>query len=202
MEHEFKPGIEIVNLSPLKANVLVNYLKGRNVDIDLARMYCEQATVRFPLGRNPDREYIYISFRNDKGGYELRNHYKAKFGKRSTSPKYFTRFQGDPNTYNLFEGFIDFLSMLTKYKRQKFKNTTVVLNSLVNIAYLYETLKKNEENNLFLDNDEAADKYIWKGDKKSRIVSLKDQGIPYKDRRDLFGKNNDINDALNGEPYI
>lgn len=200
---EYKPGIEIVNTSPLKASVLIEYLSSRGVDIDIARLYCTEALVRFPNSTsNPNKEHLYIAFRNDKGGYELRNQYKSKIGKVSSSPKYFTRIEGDPEKYNLFEGFIDFLTMLTKYKVQQFKNTTVILNSLVNLLYLYETLKSNEENNVFFDNDEAADKYIWKGDPKMKIVSLKEQGIIYTDRRDMFALANDINDLANGKIYI
>lgn len=197
------PGIEVLSITPLKAKPLIEYLQSRGVDIDLARLYCSQAVLRFPTSPiNPEQRHSYIAFRNDKGGYEFRNHYRTSISKRSSSPKYFTRIEGDPNRYNLFEGFVDMLSILTKYQKLKFSNTTVVLNSLVNLMYLYETLKTNEENNIFLNNDEAADKYIWKGDDKSKIVSLKDQGIPYTDRRDMFGIANDINDLINGKIYI
>ena len=196
-------GIEIVHLSSLRNKALVEYLQSRKVDIDLARMYCFQALVKFPDGINPKQTHLYIAFRNDKGGYALRNHYKnSTIAKISSSPSYFTRIEGDPNKYNLFEGFVDYLTMLTKYKTHRFKNTTVVLNSLVNILYLYETLKSNEENNIFLNNDESADKYIWKSDFKSGVVSLKEQNIPYTDCRHLFGLANDINDFANGKIYI
>ena len=194
------PGIEIENITPLKAKLLIDYLKSRGVDIDIARLYCQQAVVSFPTAKKSEQKHTYIAFRNDKGGYEFRNHYKTRIAKVSSSPKYFTRIEAEPNRYNIFEGFIDFLSMLTKYQKQKFKNTTVVLNSLVNIRYLYETLKTNEENNIFLDNEEDADRYIWKGG--HGVESLKEQGIPYIDRREMFGIANDINDMINGRIYI
>jgi len=197
-----KPGIEIVNVVPLTSPILIEYLQDRKVDIDLARLYCEQATARFPRGKNPNKEHLYISFRNDKGGYELRNQYTFDIKKVSSSPKYFTRFIADPNKYNLFEGFMDFLTMLTMYKRERFKNTTVVLNSLVNLLYLYETLRTNEENNLFLDNDLAAQKYIYTGDEKNKIISLKDRDIPFKDQRIMFGHAGDINDYAVGKLII
>lgn len=199
---ENKPGVEIVQTLPIQSKVLIDYLQGRGVDIDLARIYCVQAIVRFPGGRDPEQKHAYIGFRNDKGGYELRNHYRSSIRKISTSPKYFSRIAGNPDKYNLFEGFIDYLTLLTKYRTQSFKNTTVVLNSLVNLTYLYETMKSNDENNLFLDNDEPADKYIFKGDKKLKIESLKERGIPYTDRREMFKFANDINDYATGKIYI
>lgn len=197
-----KPGLEIMDVFPLRNPRLFAYLKGRGVDIDIARIYCEEAIVKFPFGKDPEKKHSYIAFRNDKGGYELRNHYGIQMSKVSSRPKYFTRIAGEPDKYNLFEGFIDFLTLLGKYQVQRFRNTTVVLNSLVNIAYLYQTLEKNDENNLFLDNDEAADKYIFKGDKSLGIKSLKEMGIEYIDRRELFKHANDINDYVNGKLYI
>lgn len=196
------PGIEVVNIEPLASPILIGYLKERKVDIDLARVYCEQALAIFPRGQNPNKKHLYISFRNDKGGYELRNHYNFDIKKVSTSPKYFTRFVGEPNKYNLFEGFIDFLTLLTMYKKQSFKNTTVVLNSLVNMLYLYETLRANEENNLFLDNDATARKYIYTGDKNNKIISLKEQQIPFTDQRKYFPHAGDINDYALGKLII
>lgn len=198
----YKPGIEIVDLRPLTDGYLLNYIRERLVDVDLARIYCQQAYVRFPTGKDSSKEHLYIAFKNDKGGYELRNHYSVDIKKVSTSPKYFTRFNGDPEKYNLFEGFFNFLALLTRYKKDHLKNTTVVLNSLVNLVYLYETLKKCTENNIFLDNDEPADKFLFKGDPKLKIVSLKEQGIPYTDRRDIFGGANDYNDFIQGKLII
>lgn len=197
-----KPGIEIVDIFPLRNPKLFDYLVGRNIDVDLARIYCKEALVIFPFGKNPKKKHSYIAFRNDKGGYELRNHYGIQMAKVSSRPKYFTRILGEENKYNFFEGFIDYLSLLGQYKREKFKNTTVVLNSLVNIVYLHQTMKENEENNLFLNNDEAADKYIFKGDPKMKIESLKDLGIHYIDHREMFKEANDINDYINGKIFF
>lgn len=198
----YKPGIEIVDLKPLSDYNLIRYIRKRLVDVDLAKKYCQQATVIFPTGKNSSREHLYIAFKNDKGGYELRNHYSYDIKKVSTSPKYFTRFDGVPDVYNLFEGFFNYLAILTRYKKDQLSNTTVVLNSLVNIVYLYETLKKNKENNIFLDNDGPADKFLFKGDPKLKIVSLKEQGIPYTDRRNIFGGANDFNDFVQGKLII
>lgn len=197
-----EPGIEIVDTFDIRNPRLINYLRGRRIEIDLAKVYCREALIRFRYGNNPEKIHSYIAFKNDKGGYELRNHYNLDISKISSSPKYFTRIAGVEDKYNLFEGFIDYLSLLSKYQTERFKNTTVVLNSLVNITYLYETLKKNTENNIFLNNDEAADKYVYKGDKKLKIKSFKEQGIDYIDRRLMFDMYNDINDYINGKILI
>jgi len=202
LEHEVESGIKIVQTLPLQSKVLIDYLQGRGIDIDLARIYCSQIVVTFPGGKDPTQKHTYIGFRNDKGGYDLRNHYNSSIKKISTSPKYFTRISGNPDKYNFFEGFIDYLTFLTKFQTQKFRNTTVVLNSLVNLVYLYETMKSNDENNIFLNNDEPADKYIYNSDDFLNIISLKDRGISFIDRRDMFKYANDINDYANGKIYI
>lgn len=202
IEYEFKPGLSIDDVSPLTNPTLISYLQGRNVNIDIAKLYCEQAVVRFLRGQKPDKTHLYISFKNDKGGYEFRNQYSIDIAKVSSSPKYFTRFMGVPDQYSLFEGFIDFLTHLTRLKKEKLSNTAVVLNSLVNMLYLYQTLSNNKVNDLYFDNDGPADKYIYKGDEKNKIVSLKDQGIVYTDKRNTFPHANDINDYALGKFII
>lgn len=53
-----------------------------------------------------DKEYFGIGFKNDSGGYELRNQYY----KASSSPKDIKTFAVGANKAVVFEGFFDFLS--------------------------------------------------------------------------------------------
>ena len=55
-----------------------------------------------------------IGFKNDSGGYELRNPYF----KGSSSPKDITTFNNGAKEATVFEGFIDFLSFMAIHKNQ------------------------------------------------------------------------------------
>jgi hypothetical protein len=112
-----------------------------------------------------EKRYFAISFKNDHGGFELRN----EFFKGGSSPKGISTIQaydqaGFPksDTLNIFEGFFDFLSFVTYYNQVKLFKTAIVLNSLAFIDRLLPELKFYGKVNLFLDNDEAGKKATMK----------------------------------------
>ena len=116
------PGIIINHLQPIANNALLEYLVVRNIPLNIARKYTQEAyyTVN-------NKRYFSIAFVNDKGGFELRN----KYSKLATSPKYYTTFPvPESNQLNIFEGFFNFLSALTYYNTSSLKHNTIVLNSL------------------------------------------------------------------------
>ena len=82
--------------------MLCRYLRQRRIEKSIAGKYCYE--VQFT---NADKEKIYkaIGFKNNAGGYELRNEYF----KGSSSPKYVTYLDNNSNNISVFEGFFDFL---------------------------------------------------------------------------------------------
>lgn len=159
-------------------------LKHRRINVNIAKKYCEQAYFRFPQSyKDPNKRHIAIAFKNDLGGYELRNSYL----KISNTPKFYTYIPGEGNDRDFFEGFMDFLSYLTYKRVDKNKNHSYILNSLIYLPSLFDTMKKPGENNMYLDNDHAADLHIQE---------LKDEGIKFNDKREMYMIYNDINDML------
>jgi hypothetical protein len=142
-----RPPIEILKTGPLWSKPLISYLaENRKINLHLARPFiCE---VRYRIGSNT---FSAIGFRNDLGGYELRSIYF----KGGNSPKYFTTIPGRVECVNLFEGFIDFLSILTFAQKSRPMNQTIVLNSVNNVPRLPD-LSQFKEINLYLDNDPAG----------------------------------------------
>ena len=65
---------------------------------------------------NADKEKIYsaIGFKNNAGGYELRNEYF----KGSSSPKCVTYLDNKADKISVFEGFFDFLSHQSIHQKQ------------------------------------------------------------------------------------
>ena len=142
-----KTGMELLEVSPIKSGSLVKYLTlERKINMDIARLFLGEARYR-----TNGNVYNAISFRNDLGGYELRN----PIFKGAISPKYYSTLPGQADGINLFEGFMDFLSALTMYQTTGLKFTTIVLNSVSNVSKL-PALSAYQTINLFLDNDEAG----------------------------------------------
>lgn len=149
-----EPGIIINHLQPLQNNALLQYLIERKIPLSIARRYAEEAYYT-----TNNKRFFSIAFRNDKNGYELRSPYY----KNCTSPKYYTSFQIPGSTeLNLFEGFLDAISLLAFNQAQSFSESTIVLNSLSNLQLIIPLLTNYKKINLYLDNDfsgiEAADK--------------------------------------------
>jgi hypothetical protein len=91
-------------VEPLRHRALTTYLADRGIPRDLARRYLEEIHYR-----RDGKAYFALSFRNDSGGYELRNPYF----KGTLGPKDITLLRGKAtptSTIAVFEGVIDFLS--------------------------------------------------------------------------------------------
>ena len=139
--------IIIKNLEPLGSHALLSYLKTRHITLAFAKMFLREAKYTVH-----GREYFALAFKNDLGGYELRN---AIF-KTGSSPKSFTTISGDdPSQLNIFEGFMDFLSCCSYYGRVP-RFTTIVLNSLSFLPKIENIIASVKTINLYLDNDKAG----------------------------------------------
>lgn len=178
--------IEIRSISPLNHPALVDYLRDRSIDLSAARKYCHE--VRYTIG---DKEYFAIGFKNDAGGWELRN----RNFKGSSSPKNITTAQNGSDTVVVFEGFFDFLSYLTLKKNSSPTIDTVVLNSVTNLTKAIPFLQSHRTVHAFLDNDEA--------ERKSR-ASLREllPGTEVVDQSPFYRNHADLNDYLCNRPAL
>ncbi|MCT4586652.1 MAG: toprim domain-containing protein [Carboxylicivirga sp.] len=141
-------GLEITNVCKLKRSPLIQYLRTRLNDVRFAGEYVSE--VSFIVG---EKKYYAIGFKNDKGGYELRN----KYFKGCSSPKHITTIPGRKDTLNIFEGFMDYLTALSYFNISKPYNKTIVLNSLSHLKEVTPHLGQYKQINLYLDNDKAGE---------------------------------------------
>ncbi|MBF4488212.1 toprim domain-containing protein [Flavobacterium sp. CSZ] len=167
--------IIILKEQPLQSISLLHYLRQRKIPIGIAREYCCEVS----YGIN-EHSYYGIGFKNDFGGFEIRNPYF----KASSSPKGITTFQHTDKKVLVFEGFMDFLSYRSLSGRLKNqKESFVVLNSLSFLEKARPFMEKHKAVSLYLDRDEPGQKFTelalgW-GSK------YKDQSALYKDCKDL-----------------
>ena len=140
----------IESVADISDQALVAYLHERAIPIDLARLYLKQ--VGYRVGSNT---YRALGFGNDAGGFEVRNRsFKGSIGTKDITT---LAREGSVSTA-VFEGFFDFLSVLTHYKRDQATGNVMVLNSLALLPRGIERMKANsiERVHAYFDHDEAG----------------------------------------------
>ena len=155
---------------------LLGYLTGRDIYPAIARTYCRD--VRYTIG---GKEYFAIGFRNDAGGWELRN---PRF-KGSSTPKNITTLDNGSDTAMVFEGFIDFLSYLSLKANPAPAIDTSVLNSVTNLQKAVPFLARHRIVHAFLDNDDAGRKALARLEESLPSSEVIDQSVFYRDHKDL-----------------
>lgn len=175
---------------PLQHGALLSYLDSRKVDVDIAKKYCHE--VYFSLGA---KRYFALGFENVRGGFEIRNQYF----KACIAPKDVSVVSPLPHNKDcyLFEGFIDFLSFLTKWKQAKFVSFSpyfdyVVLNSVSNLHKAVPWLDKYQTVTCCLDNDDAG---------RRAVDALSELREGIHDASGAYEGYKDLNDMLRDRRY-
>jgi len=174
---------------PITDPNLCSYLLKRKIEKNIADRYCHE--INFTIAA---KEYKAIGFKNNAGGYELRN----EFFKGSNSPKYVSYLDNNANNITVFEGFFDFLSYQSINQNQQYDLTNfLVLNSLSFFERSLLLMEKHENIHLFLDNDEAGRKCTSLAQKRS--LKFINESKLYDGCKDLneWNMKNNINQKIN-----
>ena len=173
---------------PIQDLMLCRYLMQRRIDKNIADSYCHE--VHFSNGDN-DKIYRAIGFKNNAGGYELRNEYF----KGSSSPKYVTYLDNKAKNIALFEGFFDLMSYESINKNQQDdlpglpirQMNFLILNSLSFFEGSLLLMEKHREIHLYLDHDNAG--------RKCTNLALK-RSPKFRDESKLYKGFKDVNDWM------
>ena len=174
-----KKNYEITNVQNLSNPVLLDYLKGRKLNLELCKKYlCE---VHYQInGHN----YFGIGFKNDENGFEIRN----KYVKLCLGKKWFTHLKNDSESAVVLESWSEFIALLTLHPKIEKAHDFVILNSLTLSSKIESIMKHYERIFLTLDSDEAGNKVTqkllekWKG--------------KCSDSRNIYSNSKDLNDFL------
>jgi len=178
-EGDAESKIKILQEKTISSFSLLRYLHQRRLPIDLVEVYCRE--VKYELH---GKEYFGIGFKNNSGGYEIRNPYF----KASSSPKDITTFNNGAKEANVFEGFTDFLSFMAIHKNQpQIPSDFVILNSVSFFEKARPFMEEHESIRLYLDRDATGQNY------SRYALSLSNK---YKDESSLYQHHNDLNDCL------
>lgn len=188
---EGKSKIKVLSDREINSSRLLQYLKKRNIDFEVAKKFCRE--ISFEIY---NKKYSAIGFQNRRGGYELRS---DNF-KGSSSPKdvsFITEEIEKNQSKNLlvFEGFFNFLSFKTLEQKGQLREHSLttkqdnflVLNSLSFFEKSRSLMEKHEMIYLFLDQDQQGIKWT----KEALRWSEK-----YKDRSQFYQQHKDLNEYL------
>lgn len=172
-----EPQIKIITEKHLQSISLLRYLKQRRIAESIAKKYCRE--VIFSLH---DKRYTAIGFKNNDGGFELRNNWF----KGSSSPKAVTSIENSSADLTVFEGFFNFLSHQTIHQQQTLSRSNfLILNSTAFFEKSRRLMEQHQHIKLFLDRDNGGQRCT----KQALEWSKK-----YNDESHLYKGYNDLNE--------
>lgn len=144
---EKESNYEIKSVESITNFQLIDYMQSRFVSQSVLKKYCVE--IQYKMN---SKFYYGIGFKNDSSGYEIRNKYfKGCLGKKDI-----TQLKNDKIQVIIFEGWIDFLSLIILYPSIELAFDFIILNS-VSLKEKVENLKRNyEQIYLCFDNDDAG----------------------------------------------
>lgn len=168
---------QISQVKEIQHPALWEYLKSRKVENQMEFLN----EIHYEMN---DKNYFGIDFKNDSGGYEIRNAYsKICLGKKDI-----TSIKNDSKSLRIFEGFFDFLSLknIENYL-DKEPSDYIILNSVSMLNKIKSEMKNYENIELYLDNDDAGNR---------AVQMLKNENENSEDCRLLYSDFKDLNDWL------
>jgi len=168
---------EIIKIENVQHPALLEYLKERKVEKQTEFL----KEIHYRMN---DKNYFGIGFKNDSGGYEIRNKYsKICLGKKDIST-----IKNNSNSLRIFEGFFDFLSFKNVEKfLEKEPSDYIILNSVSMVSNIKNAVENYENIELYFDNDEAGNRAV-------EIIRNENQNV--KDCRVLYSDFKDLNDWM------
>ena len=148
-----EPGLVITGVYPLRSRTLLGYLWGRGIHREIAAEYCSE--VYYYMKDRPDRRFYAVGWRNDSGGYELRN----AIIKLAAAPKDITTVNDLSSCpFYVFEGFVDYLSAIQLGIVNPERSNAIVMNSTAMIRRAIDALAVSGPAEIIclLDSDDAG----------------------------------------------
>lgn len=172
-----KPNYRILETREIGNPMLTDYLKKRKLEPQKS----ELLEVHYELD---GRKYFGLGFKNDSGGYEIRNPQI----KICLEKKDITSIRNGCETIRIFEGFTDYLSFrILENTLEKEPSDYLILNSVSMIQRTSQLLTQYKNIELYLDNDPTGD---------TATETLKKTHPHATDERILFRNYKDMNEFL------
>ena len=181
------PALSLRRVSPLQSPTLINYLDARGITLPIAKRHVKEASI---YNQNSGKHFLAVCLSNECEGYELR----SKFFKGCIAPKGISFIRGSkstPTEIHIFEGLIDFLSLLEVQKTNRLEGDAIILNSVycLPMAFPYIENYSYHTVNSWLDNDSTGNNATQT---LKEFVQTKTK-INFKRMNSLYAKHKDVN---------
>jgi len=146
--------LKLKAIGPIKHVALIRYLESRYIPLLVAKQLFREAWIH---NAHTDKSFFALALKNEDEGYELRN----PFFKGSLSPKTISFIRGEeikPDAIHVFEGSMDYLSLIARQNGKLLKGDSIILNSLSCLKDAYAYIKNYGYRIAYswLDNDVAG----------------------------------------------
>lgn len=182
--------LEFIKAHQIQNPIIYAYLLKRTIPQSLADKYLREVKYR---NRKTNKQFFAFGMRNQSGGYEVRAAtddyiFKSALIKRDISV--FTGQQKESTVVNIFEGMLDFLSLLVMLNVSNLSGDTIVMHSLSSYERTLTAIKsmKYQTINGFLDNNRAG--------QETTNRFNQELGDKFNSQSTLFAPYEDVNDAL------
>lgn len=186
VQHE--PKLKFLSKKEIEHPALEKYLESRGIRVDVAKHYLQQVRVK---NKETGKTFFALGLMNEENGYELRNNFfKGCAGKKAISVV--RGLAPNQEGIHIFEGFMDFLSVVTELPDGKLDHDAIVLNSLSCLGQASAYIHRFGYANLWtwMDNDAAGEKA------KANIEAFvaNEPGLVHRPMNDTYKGFKDVND--------
>ncbi|MEL6944945.1 MAG: toprim domain-containing protein, partial [Bacteroidota bacterium] len=196
-QEAFAPTLELVRTLPIQNTTIIQYLEDvRKIPKAIFQKYLLEIHY---WNKDKDRGFFAFGMQNNSQGYEIRSAsdqyiFKSVLNQRDIT--HITGRAGDFDSINIFEGMLDYLSLLTLLHTDQLKNDSIILHSTSSYQQCLKFIQEKDyqQINTFLDNDATGRKYTDQFEE--------DFGDKICDQSSLFADYEDLNEALKSNPNL
>lgn len=189
IKEELPRDLEFIRTKPVAHPAIFQYLQGRGIPKQLVNKYLIEVQYR---NLKKDKVFFAFGIKNRAGGYEIRSASDTPVFKSALIKRDISIIKGNDtiSSVNVFEGTVDFLSLLVLYNGSKLQGDTIIMHSLSSFQNTLEYIQNGsyQNINLWLDNDRSGKKMVTKFIKEG-IQNIHD-------KCELYGSSKDLNDLL------
>ncbi|MFT3932160.1 MAG: toprim domain-containing protein [Chitinophagaceae bacterium] len=177
--------LTVKSVKQIKHRALIHYLEKRGIPLSVANGILKEVRI---CNSNTNKNIFALGLLNEDDGYEIRNPLiKICVGKKSLS--FIRGSNHKPDNIHIFEGFMDYLSIITQRNGKKLKDDSIILNSVSCIQKSFAYIKGYGYKTAYtwMDNDEAGKNAtailneFFKSEESIEHSPMNKLYVPYKD---------------------
>jgi hypothetical protein len=182
-----EPKLQVKSVKPIQHVALVNYLDKRGIPLAVAKTILKEVRVQ---NQETKKNIFALGLQNEENGWEIRNPLmKSCVGTKAIS--FIRGIDAKPTGIHVFEGFMDYLSILVQGNGRPLREDVIILNSVACLrqatpyikGYGYTTIRT------WMDND-LAGKQATQAVKE---FAATEQGLVHKPMNKTYAPYKDVN---------